>query len=175
MKRVAVVGSSGSGKTTLSRRLARQLDLPHLELDSIYHQENWEPLPVEEFRQVVEAFVGRDRWIIDGNYPHVSDLVWERADTILWIDLPRWRVMRRLVGRTASRGLRGTLLWNGNRERLGNMFSRDPEVNLVVWAWTRHRGLRERYEQRTAEFDNGDVYRLKKPSHVRRFGAGLGF
>ena len=44
MERIAVIGTSGAGKTTLARRLAGSLDVPHLELDAIYHQAGWEPL-----------------------------------------------------------------------------------------------------------------------------------
>jgi adenylate kinase family enzyme len=39
--RVSILGTSGSGKTTLARRLAAALDLPHLELDAVFHQPGW--------------------------------------------------------------------------------------------------------------------------------------
>ena len=52
MRRVSVVGISGAGKTTLARRLAPALDVPHVELDAIFHQPGWTELPVEEFRLV---------------------------------------------------------------------------------------------------------------------------
>jgi len=45
MHRVCVVGCSGSGKTTFAALLAHKLGLPHLELDSIYHQSEWTSLP----------------------------------------------------------------------------------------------------------------------------------
>ena len=43
--RVSVVGNSGSGKSTLAAALAAHLDAPWIELDSIYHQPGWNPLP----------------------------------------------------------------------------------------------------------------------------------
>ena len=33
--RIVVVGTSGAGKTTLARRIAAQLQLPHIELNAI--------------------------------------------------------------------------------------------------------------------------------------------
>ena len=49
MERIAVVGSSGAGKTTVARQLADRFDLEHIELDAIFHQPGWEPLPDDQF------------------------------------------------------------------------------------------------------------------------------
>ena len=44
------------------------------------------------------AAVTGERWVIDGNYTsQVKDLVWARADTVVWLDLPRRTVMRRII------------------------------------------------------------------------------
>ena len=146
MRRVSVVGTSGSGKTTLSRKLAAVLDVPMLELDGVFHQHDWTPLPVEDFRHTVTEFVtGSDGWVVDGNYSAVRDLVWARADTVVWFDLPRYEVMRRLSWRTARRGVLRAELWNGNRESLRNFLRRDPERSILAWAWTTHRRNRDRY------------------------------
>jgi len=61
VKRVSVVGNSGSGKTTLAAQLARRLAAPHLELDAVFHQRDWQPLPVEEFRARVAELPRRTR------------------------------------------------------------------------------------------------------------------
>jgi adenylate kinase family enzyme len=147
-----VVGTSGSGKTTLARKLAARLDVPMLELDGVFHQPGWTELPIKEFRRRVSEFVTEsDGWVVDGNYSTVRDLVWGRADTVVWFDLPRYEVMRRLSWRTARRGVLRIELWNGNRETLRTFFSRDPQRSILVWAWTTHRRNRERY--RTAALD----------------------
>ena len=145
MQRVSVVGNSGSGKTTLARALGRAMGVPHLELDGIYHQPNWEPLDRDEFRRRVGEFIAAGRWVIDGNYSAVRDLVWARADTVVWLDLPRRRVMRQLLWRTIRRGALRRELWNGNREQLASLFKADPQESIVRWAWTRHHAYRERY------------------------------
>ena len=89
MRRVSVVGSSGSGKSTVAARLAEQLGVPHTELDAINHQPNWTPLPHEEFRRRVTEITAGAQWVVDGNYSTVRDIVWDRADTVVWLDLPR--------------------------------------------------------------------------------------
>jgi adenylate kinase family enzyme len=67
----------------------------------------------------VRQFIAeQDHWVIDGNYHRfVQDIVWEHADTVVWLDLPRWRVMSQVIARTLRRQLSGEELWNGNRER----------------------------------------------------------
>ncbi|HEV3186991.1 MAG TPA: hypothetical protein VGZ04_02980 [Acidimicrobiales bacterium] len=131
-------GASGSGKSTFAREVGRILNAPCLELDSIYHQENWTPLDVETFRDRVDGFSQQERWVSDGNYSSVRDLLWSRADVIVFIDLPRRHVILRLLRRTIQRGFTGEELWNGNRESLRHLFSLDEERNVVLWSWRTH-------------------------------------
>src|SRR5260370_32188616 len=93
--RVAVIGSTGAGKTTLGRELARRLDAPFVELDSIFHQAGWTPLPDEQFRAEVAARVAGPAWVVDGNYAAVRPLVLDRADTVIWLDYRRLTTMPR--------------------------------------------------------------------------------
>jgi adenylate kinase family enzyme len=151
MERVSVVGCSGVGKSTFARDLAQRLGVPHVELDAIFHLPDWEELPLDEFRAAVTSEVARPAWIVDGNYSQVQDLVWERADTVIWLDHSRPLVMRRVVPRTVGRVLRRTELWNGNREPWSNLWSRDPNMSIIAWAWTTHAATRERYELATSD------------------------
>lgn len=143
--RVAVVGCSGSGKTTLAAALARALDVPHVELDALYHQPGWTPLPADEFRARVREATAEGRWVVDGNYSVVRDIVWERADTVVWLDLAFATVMARTIGRTLRRTVKRPELWNGNREPLSNLWPLDPERSIIAWAATRHGVYRRRY------------------------------
>src|SRR6266699_1091454 len=63
VQRISVVGNSGSGKTTLARGIAAALSIPHLELDSVFHQPGWQPLDTEEFRRAVAAFTAGESWV----------------------------------------------------------------------------------------------------------------
>jgi adenylate kinase family enzyme len=176
MQRVSVVGNSGSGKTTIAAELARLIGAPHLELDSVFHQPGWVPLPAPEFRARVADFTAAPRWVVDGNYTAVRDLVWSRADTVVWLDLPRWRVMRQVVTRTIRRAARRAELWNGNVEPWSNFLHLDPQQSIIAWAWTRHRVYRDRYLR--AMIDPGSTQlrfiRLTAPGEVREFLAAAG-
>ena len=151
MRRVSVVGTSGSGKSTLGAALAARLGVDFLELDSVFHQPGWVPLPREEFRERVAVAVAGERWVIDGNYSMVRDLVWARADTVVWLDLPKRTVMRQVIWRSFRRAAARTELWNGNREPWRNFFRLDPQESVIAWAWTRHRHYREMYAAALAD------------------------
>jgi adenylate kinase family enzyme len=147
VRRISVVGNSGSGKTTIAERIGELLGIPFLELDGVFHQPDWTELDRDEFRTQVQSFVEQDSWVVDGNYrSHVGDLVWSRADTVVWLDLPRSVVMTQVTRRTIGRGLLRRELWNGNRESLRNMVSRDPNTSIIRWAWTEHDRYRATYE-----------------------------
>lgn len=172
MRRVVVVGSSGSGKTTVAGELASRLGVPHLELDSVFHQPGWEPRPDPEFQEVVRGFVTGDRWVVDGNYTShgTADVVWPRVDTIVWLDPPRRVVMRRVVGRTLRRVVTREELWNGNREPWTNLYSLDPQKNIVMWAWTRFDHVRQKYERMIGDgtWGHARVMRLRTAREVSR-------
>jgi adenylate kinase family enzyme len=145
------VGCSGSGKTTLARSLVSTLGLPHIELDAIFHQPGWTPLDHDTFRARVEQATDARRWVVDGNYSTVRDIVWQRADTVVWFDLPYAVVMARTIRRTLRRVVTRQELWNGNKEPWSNLCSWKPEKSIIAWAATRHKVYRQRYGE--AEHD----------------------
>ena len=125
--------------------------MTHVELDSIFHQPGWTPLGDEEFRRRVTALTEPDRWVVDGNYSVVTDIVWGRADTVVWFDLPFATVMARTIRRTVRRTMTREELWNGNKEPFSNLWRLNPEKSIIAWSATRHRVYRRRYLE--AELD----------------------
>jgi adenylate kinase family enzyme len=131
LQRIVVVGVSGAGKTTFARQLALQLDYPHIEMDAVHWLPDWIEMPVEQFRDHIKAALCGDHWVIDGNYSKVRDIVWSRADTIIWLDYSLALILARLFWRTVRRIVTRETLWNGNRENLRNQFQRD---SIMLWA-----------------------------------------
>jgi adenylate kinase family enzyme len=169
MRRIVVVGTSGSGKTTMARQLARRLEIPHVELDALYWGPNWTPAPREVFRQQVERAIGGHEWATDGNYSAVRDIVWGRADTIVWLDysLPviLWRVTTRTIRRAATR----EKLWNDNQENFSeSFFSRD---SIILFALQSYRRRRREYPILFArpEYAHLNPIRLCSPGAARRW------
>lgn len=139
------MGCSGSGKTTLALALARTLGVPHVELDAIFHQPGWTPLDDDTFRARVGQATEGSGWVVDGNYSTVRDIVWPRADTVVWFDLPYTMVMARTIRRTVRRAVTRQELWNGNTESWSDLFSWKPEKSMIAWSATRHKVYRQRY------------------------------
>ena len=102
MQRVLVMGCSGSGKSTLGQALARQIGVPYVSLDALYWQPGWKPSDDATFDSKVAAEAAKPTWVIDGNYVrHAGELRRARADTVIWLDLPRWICLFRVLSRIA--------------------------------------------------------------------------
>jgi gluconate kinase len=131
MNRISVIGTSGSGKSRFADKLARILHIPHVELDALHWEADWIPAHRDVFRSRVREAVGAERWVVDGNYSKSArDLVWERADTIVWLDFSFTVTLGRVLRRTIYRLVTGEECCNGNHERLGAALSRDSVINV---------------------------------------------
>lgn len=168
-RRVLVAGTSGSGKTTLASRIARQLGIPHVEIDALYHGPDWTPR--ESFLAEVSALVAEDEWVTEWQYSSARAALAARADLVVWLDLPVATVMRQVTVRTVRRQLRREVLWNGNREpSLWTVFT-EPN-HIVRWAWrTRHR-TGERIDALVRARPELAIVRLRSHRQARAWLAG---
>ena len=159
MRRVSVVGSSGSGKTTFGAALAARLGVPQIELDAIYWGPNWSTLDVETFQARVREATAADAWVCDGNYSAVRPIVLERADSVVWLDLPLRTCLARMLRRTAHRIRTREDMWGGNRESWRELFF--GREALFWWLITQHRHKRRAYAARFAEPVSGHLRVLR--------------
>ncbi|MEV0719164.1 AAA family ATPase [Asanoa sp. NPDC050611] len=165
-RRVLVAGTSGSGKTTVARRIAATLRLPHIEIDALFHGPDWTPLP--SFENEVDRFREREEWVTEWQYSKVRARLAERADLMVWLDLPRAQVMRQLVRRTVARRIRREKLWNGNVEPPLWTLCTDPD-HILRWAWRTHGDTATRMAQLPP---NLPVVRLRSRRQVAAWLAG---
>jgi adenylate kinase family enzyme len=157
VRRVEVVGPSCSGKTTTARRLAAILGVPYVELDALHHDAGWTEAPAEVLQERVRAALDAapDGWVVDGTYfGKLGTLVLDRADTIVWLDIPFRTAIRRVLWRTLRRAVKREELWNGNRESLRLAFSRD---SIVLWVFRTHRAFESTWAPR---FKHRNVVRV---------------
>jgi hypothetical protein len=172
MRRVVVVGTSGTGKTTVASRIAATLGAPHVELDSLHWEPGWTEAPVDVFRSRTTEATSGESWVADGNYSVVRDILWDRADTIVWLDYPLWVAFWRTLRRTVRRILTREELWNGNREGLSALVGPD---SMPLWVlktyWRRRRQYPELFA--TPEYSRLTVVRHRSTGETERWLAGL--
>ncbi|MDR0242160.1 MAG: toxin [Burkholderia sp.] len=167
--RVIVVGTSGAGKSTFSSALAAAAGCPYIELDRLYWGPEWTAVPPEQFEQAVLAATTGDRWVADGNYSAVRDVLWSRATHVVWLNFGRWTVFSRVLWRTISRGLMRTELSHGNRESLRMAFcSRD---SVLLWSYTTFDRNRVKFAKlrEDPKYAHLQWTELTAPSHTRPF------
>lgn len=173
MKRVSVIGSTGSGKTTFARALASALGVDFVELDALNWEANWTMAPDDAFRARIDAATRGEAWVVDGNYGGrgAREIVWGRADTVVWLDFPLYLILARLTRRNLARIRSGEEIWpgTGNRETVRNsFFSRD---SLYVWAlkthWRRKRQTPELLAR--PEYAHLTVHRFRDAREAERW------
>ncbi|WP_223702076.1 P-loop NTPase family protein [Sutcliffiella deserti] len=99
--RIMVIGvSAGAGKSTFARKLGEALDLSVYHLDCYYWKPDWVEASSEEFAQAQADIVSsKSSWIIEGNYTGTFDIRVEHADAIIYLELPLYVCLYRVVKR----------------------------------------------------------------------------
>lgn len=148
MKKFALFGPPASGKSTIAQKLSAALDIPHTDLDEILFTEHG-PLPLDEFRSKAATATSEEAWVVEGNYSKLADVVWHRADVLVWLDLPLPLIVRRIVWRSL-RQLTG-LDTSAQAQRLTWNRAFFARRSLLRTAVRKYRNNRPRYARQIAE------------------------
>ena len=172
-KRIMIIGSAGAGKSTLARRLGEILGLEVFHLDSLFWRPGWVTPPKEEWHGTLRALATRDSWIIDGNYGNSLGIRLPRAQTILFLDLPRWTCLWSVIARK--------LAHRGGKTR-PDMAAGCPEKidwEFLAWVYNFNRDSRPKVVESLASCrPDQQVITLTSRAEMRAFlenaGAGQG-
>nr|NLD40646.1 AAA family ATPase [Actinomycetales bacterium] len=141
-RRVLVTGVTGSGKSTLVQRIGDRLGVPSTEMDALHWGAGWQERP--EFRAEAAALAARPAWVTELQYTSkLGALFLERADTLVWLDLPPRVSLTRLTVRTVRRRRRRERLWGVNVEPPLWTIATDRD-HIIRWWWRTRKNAAKR-------------------------------
>jgi adenylate kinase family enzyme len=91
LRKIVIFGNSGSGKSTLAKELKQAEGLAHLDLDSIAWQPSSPPerkSMAESTSEINEFINSNDRWVIEGCYSDLLEVVIPASSEIIFLNLP---------------------------------------------------------------------------------------
>lgn len=87
LTRTLIIGNSGSGKSWLAERMARQLQAPWIDLDSIHwlSDEHSHARPRSQALCLARIAAEEERWVIEGVYGWIASEILHRATALIWL------------------------------------------------------------------------------------------
>lgn len=165
MQKVAVFGNAGGGKSTLSRRLSEVTGLPLYILDKIKYQAGGIEVPHEDYKQIHQEILATERWIIDGF--GCMETLWlrlDRADTLVFVDLPLYRHFWWVTKRLITGYFKPPAGWPENSPLLKSSISSYRVLGLC------HKYLRPKYREYVERAQaTKQVYHLRTAEQIQQF------
>lgn len=133
--KILIIGNGASGKSTLSKHLSNLLNVPLLHLDSVYWLKDWMHNNPDVFTKTVRDFMKKDKWIIEGTPLYDIENRIKNADTIILMDINRYRCIANLIMRCVLNMLKKLKTKDGCPAKSLN-------IRSLLWIW--HFRLRRR-------------------------------
>lgn len=175
-KRYAIVGATSSGKTTFAKKLAVIIGGDSIDLDALHWEPNWVEAKDEVFRERTQKATEKDCWVVAGNYKQVRDIVWARAEAVIWLDYPFPLVFWRLISRIVYRSVTKEKIFNGNQEQFWRHMKLWSEESLIHWLFKTYWKIKRTYPNLFAlpEHSHLQIFRFKTPRQATRWLKKLG-
>jgi adenylate kinase family enzyme len=157
-QRFVIIGTTGAGKSTLAKRLAETIRGDYIELDALHWEPNWVRAPLDVFRARAQAATRSDCWVAAGNFQVLQDIIWTKAEVVIWLDYSLPLIFWQLLRRTIDRAITHEELWSGNVDH--NIW-----MHLKFWSADSHfNTLFRTYWRRKREFPN--YFLLQQYEHL---------
>lgn len=107
---MSIMGHPGSGKTFMAEAVAKKLSIPHVHLDRFWlgsggadvnkntSESDKEKIRTHVRQKALEA-ISAESWVSDGSYTRTMPEIAQRADVIIFLDIPLWRRLLNHGGR----------------------------------------------------------------------------
>jgi len=128
MMKIHIIGGSGTGKTYLASMLSTKYNVPHYDLDDLFWDNSANQygvkMSIEKRNEMLSRILQNEDWIIEGVYYSWLTDSFEKADTIIVLDIPKnvykYRIIRRFIKRKIG-------IEHGKKETLSSL------RNLLKW------------------------------------------
>lgn len=160
MKRIMIIGPGNAGKSTLAIKLGKSLNLPVYHLDKIFWLPNWVTIDREKFIEEQSKITLMDQWIIEGDFKKTYEIRAKRADTIIYLNLPRRVIIPRFFKRVYKyrKQIRPDMT-EGNKEKIN--------LDYIKWQYSYDRNspmdLVKKYK------NSKEVYVLSNKKEINNF------
>ena len=170
-QRINVVGVSSSGKSTFSRKLSAILSIPHVEMDAIFWQPNWQESDDNTFFSKLSAEISPlSNWVLDGNYTRTIPIKWKNVQVVIWLDYSFIRTVFQAIKRSFTRAFSQKELWagTGNKETWRRLFSKD---SIVLYTIKTHNKVRRKHELLMLDnsYSQIEFVRFRSPKESEQF------
>ena len=152
-KYVFVTGGvvSGLGKGITAASLGRLLK-----------NRGWISTPQDEFDNKIQELANRDKWIIDGNYIRTFDMRAERADTIIFINMPTYVCFYRVIKRRV-------MYKDKSRPDMAEGCPESIDFEFFKWVLTYNKKIRPRILEKLKKYNDKTVIILNSEKEVKDF------
>ena len=96
--RISIIGHSSSGKSTLAQNISKKFNIPHLHIDRFWFESGGRNVKSNDregiqkvrtyMQEKVADFIKKESWVSDGWYWRTQIIISERADQIIFLDIP---------------------------------------------------------------------------------------
>jgi adenylate kinase family enzyme len=162
MKKIIVIGSGGAGKSSFSRRLGEKLGLPVVHLDRLYWRPNWTKTPRDEWIPIVRREIAKEEWIIDGNFGNTREMRMAACDTVIFLDMPRWLCMYRILKRTL-------LYRQDTRPDMAEGCHEHFDPEFMLWVWNYPNQGRRRVTEQLERYAEKNIVVLRSTREIDSF------
>lgn len=167
--KITIVGLPGSGKSYLGRTIAEKLRIPHIHIDRFWFEAggrtgSHDTPNIDQVhayvREKVLAAIREPSWVSDGIYSRVQPDIANKADVIVFLDIPLWRRLGNHMQRLMDRNVRHEELsiWDDIKffiEVIKRDFTRKPKLMRLL----------EQYKNK--------IVTLRSRKEIRKYLAGL--
>jgi adenylate kinase family enzyme len=125
--RILILGYPSSGKSTLAKAISRELLIPHIEADKLTSKKDMSGSEVDLFLKEVRSRINENNWIFEGHFKTVKDIIFTRANLVIFLNSSAIRIFYGLFLRDISQ----CLFFLRNRHRLKNNYDQALQTAMV--------------------------------------------